>query len=573
MFRSRKSQLTMIIIVGLLLLVVFYFLFALRKELAPDSKANSNLVYELESGLIKDHITSCIERVTSDAVEKLGANGGVIYDFEGGTIPYDASQLGKTHLDYRVGARTVYVQHGLLENSYCAPISYAHPDYPIAGLALSALGQAYLSDDSCAYGNSASDFDGVFGQVNLTKLCPFSVDSSCPVFAKGSASGLTMKSQVEDYLKNKLDLCVNLTYFGDQYNANLALEGSVNPRVSIREDDIQVSVNYPVRITFKDAAPISKVVDYHASINIRLGSLYYFLYDVLSKDARDLSFDLEKNALASSYYKQGFELKKVKDSCASCAYPSRHDDVVEVMDSSSVVNGRPLLFRTAVQDRRPVLDFIPDETHDLGSVLSIYELRIPIKAVDPDDTKVTYYFLSEGLSPGWRESPPASSPIEQQPAEDSLHFFLDSATDLGTHNVAVLAVDESGYFDFQRFKVVIENSAANNPISPNCMNDCTLGDASQCASWCWLSSNVCNGDCLGAFAITDPSCNACVDPLFRSGENEAHIQCSGLPQADCVSNMPDCFWVEDSDGINGDSGSCRNDRELEAVLRYASIKN
>jgi len=600
----RKGQITLIVIVGLMILIVFFFFFSLKKSI-PGEKETRNpnqLLYELESGLVKDHVTSCIYKVSSDGLERLGANGGFIYSFDGGTVPVDGVDLvpgmkeGVDFVNYTLGGRRFLVAYGLRENAFCPAINYSTPGYPYVHTSLASLPVIYSSLESCAYNHSASDYDGFFGQVSLPKLCSFIGDSGCEVFAKGEIVGLTMQKQLEDFVQKKVPLCLNFSEFEEQFGAELFQDGNIVVKVSVRDSDVQVAMQYPFKAVYENGETLSKVVEYQSVLKVRLGLIYKFIYSVLSFEARDPYYDLGLKATASPFFASGFEFKKLNNFCASCPLPHRYADLFEVFDSKSILNGKPFIFRTVIQDRRPVLEFVADRAYDLTINLppeeQVTEALIPLVAVDPDDTPITHYFISEGYGDGWRE------PLGIDKPDD--HFFenetklsndvlvslrlvpLFSRSDFGNHTVGVLIVDESGFFDYQWFKIRISDSDFVAPYSDVCFDDCSSsGVGEDCGYMCWISANHCQSICKSDyFSRYVPGseerdlCSACLYRIYHAEMPEAHVTCADiLSEPACVSEMPDCFWILEnvSDPFIYE-GRCVDDRRLSEVSRSALIQ-
>ncbi|MBN2142913.1 hypothetical protein JW711_06310 [Candidatus Woesearchaeota archaeon] len=579
----QKGQITLIVIVGMIILIVFSALFALRSAFSHDqADPTTKLLYEIESGLVKNQITDCIFRVGSEGLEKLAANGGNLYDYDGGRIPISVMQEGEHYLKHNIGSRAYRVAYGLRENSFCPQVVYSTPDYPHVDINLSDFPAIYNSDENCAFAHPGADFDGMIGEVTMPKLCSIIGDSSCRNFGKGAVVGLTIQRQLEDYIARKVPLCVDLSDFSEQYNAQIEQDGNLSVRVSVRDEDVQLYVEYPFLITFKDAQPISKIVKYQSVLKVRFGRLYNYLYDVLSKDARDPFFDMKLQSLASSYWVPGFSFKKIENPCTSCEAPLNYDDLVEVLDSKSILNGKPFLFRAAIQDRRPVLSFIQNKSYDINSLLPpdqvVTNSEILLNAVDPDDTPLKFVFMGEGPVPGWRDNDDVISEFDNG-TYLTIYF---SANDLGEHPVSVMVIDESGFFDYQSFNMTVSDSSRT--VDPHdymvtCVNPCAE-DATgvDCLDWCWITLNVCmsSDQCLGTYKGVDDyvDCYNCVASIYYSNESEPHSDCRLIyDPASCNSLQPDCFWVKEPYAEPPNTGSCYNDHDLWQVARSAMISN
>jgi len=608
MFKSRKTQITMFVILGLVLLIVFVILLALVKQAKPKTASIEQIINELETGRIKNQIISCMEEVATEGVEKIGANGGFIYDFEGGTIPFKSKISGQDYLNYSLNyanySNSYFVAYGLRENVNCNKINYSAPGYPYPDMLLSNLSTIY--NTNCIYNSFYSAFDGFFGQVTLSKLCYIARASGCEGFAKGVELGLTMQKQLESYTAARLPYCINFSAFTSQMLVNIEPEANPVVEVTIHDSDILLKLNYPLKISFENQEPIVKMMNYQTTLNVRLGRAYNFLFNLLSIDAEEIDFNLTNEFIRSSYWRKGLEVRKINSPCASCHIPYKYDNIIEVIDRNSLVKGKPLVLRAAVQNRRPALDKINDQEFDLaaGSV------NISVKAYDPDDSTINYTFLSFGPpdSVGWR----VNDPDLKNNLQNGVLDFPISRFDIGDHEVGIVATDEHGLYDYQRFFINIIDSSTSSSPTQTCIDNCILnvcsgpnagGDcidycnnpscsstactfssfslnAFGCDDWCYIAANACNTDCgsefVGSPCFTPAlgytqACWDCVYPIFHASDPRAHDDCSAIPDAsNCIGKMPDCFWVKEN--ISSDfPGRCYDDTLLNLPAQPAYI--
>ena len=69
---KKKSQITLFIILGIVVLGLFFFIF-----ITPNKDINSNVV-AFEKSTINNYITSCLKQTSEDALFLLGKQGGNI---------------------------------------------------------------------------------------------------------------------------------------------------------------------------------------------------------------------------------------------------------------------------------------------------------------------------------------------------------------------------------------------------------------------------------------------------------------------------------------------------------------
>ena len=382
----------MFVVFGLVLLIVFIIIILIKNALKPETPNVQKLLNELQTGTIKNHITNCISEVSMDALEKLGANGGVIYDFQGGTVPFNRSRIGWEYLNHTSYERIFFVRYGVRENTLCNQVNYTIPGFPYqnGSITFNQLGAIY--NDHCLYDSvEYSRYGGFYGQQILSKLCSIARESTCEKFAIGVQHALTMQTQLEDYVAQELPKCVNFSAFTQRMPVNITTQSDPIIESTIHNSDVLVTAKYPIKITFEDQKPITKIIDYQTTIRARLGLIYNFLSHTLSMDSQQAGFDAINDYTRSKFWRQGFELKKTNDACPTCELPYYYDDVIEVTDWKSLVNGKPFIFRAAVKNRRPAIDFVEDMEIDLSETNFVIKR---LEAYDPDDISTNYYLLS-----------------------------------------------------------------------------------------------------------------------------------------------------------------------------------
>jgi len=555
----KKSQITMFVILGLVLLIVFIIILMMRQSIKPRPPTTESILNELETGRVKNHITDCAVRVAMDGLEKIGANGGMIYDFEGGTIPFRDLTLGLDYLNYTRLQKPYFVAYGLKENTLCSKINYSTPDYPYTNTSLSEIDAIYNAD--CLFNSFSAAYDGFYGENTMNKLCHPMRASGCEPFAQGANVGFTIQKQLEDYVANKLPLCVNLAQFSDKMGAELIAEAQPTAEFNIHDSDILLTIKYPIKIIYPDQEPVAKVMDYQATLNVRLGRVYNFIYNLLSYDSKKIDFNIEEEFISSPYWKNGLEVQRIRDPCAQCYWPHKYDDILEIVDRKSLVNGRPLLFRVALKDRRPALDWIEGEEIDVAISQTT---DIPLNAYDPDDSKITHYFLSYNYGrsecqgsgdfvPSVEDSADATTVPESGKgwceADARLQASLPysqlwapmSKYDTGAHKVGILALDDNGMFDYQTFWINIIDTTTNNDAQNSCIEQCILDaccsyaqDAAQCSV---CDSGKCEPDANGNpcniskcdFSRLDPTENPykdCKNAWCKTAANQCNSRCN-----------------------------------------------
>ena len=558
--KGKRSQITMFVILGLIIFILLIIILAVKEAARPKTNTLEGVLNELKTGSIKNHITDCVKQLTADAVQSIGFNGGVIYDFEGGTIPFRAQEHGRDYLNFTYENKTYFVSYALKKNKACPVIDYSIPAYPHPSVALDQLVSTY-NTEGCRF---LSSYDGFFGESRLNKLCYSAKESSCEPFAKGDQLGLTIQRQIEDYIASRLGRCVNFSAFARNMEADIREESEPVVDLVMRDSELIINVQYPVTIAFEGGEPVTRITEYQTSMNLALARTYNFLYDILRRDAQRYDFDLLKEYVASEYWREGLSVIKMRDKNHDASLPARHDNIIQVIDRESVVNRKPLTIRAAVENRRPVLASISNQTLDLDD--DIYVVKIPLQGYDPDDLGITYY-VSSYFSPRVAED---DGRLEQQ-YQVMLELHV-SRYDYGMHNITLLVLDDSGLFDYQLFWVNITDRGFDRQPTDSCVADCSENSSiPDCDEWCFLAGNPCFSECQRKFCTLseDAECYNCVSNIYYS-EAPGPITCSALGESACVDAMPGCFWVVENQSSQF-RGSCYDVNELSQANPPAYI--
>ena len=181
-------------------------------------------------------------------------------------------------------------------------------------------------------------------------------------------------------------------------------EEEVNIKVIIGEDDLIINVEYPIEASKGETK--KKLLDFSINPKVRLKKIHELASHLIGwedseglgilprGDVTDLFFDIIKDAgsldlgcrkvdkieKVSCLY-PGMEIIKVYNVCPSCS-GNKFDDILNITDKNSIINGKPFTFLFAIENRRPALDYI--EPISLGETVEAF-------GYDPDDGDVLKY--------------------------------------------------------------------------------------------------------------------------------------------------------------------------------------
>ncbi len=351
-----KSQVTMMIIVGLVLFILVGIVFYISKSTVKKTtqqEVKTTQGTALDTQPIKEFVSKCQDKLAKEAVTIIGKQGGYIYKSQGGDL-----------IDYSGGDQGIFfIMHDGNKVAYnikqppiysVAPFSSVPPDYPWI---------------SFPYKNAQSNdqaFDGIFGLSNMPPLN----------ISQGPNS---IQSQIESYIDNKMESCADLSSF-----TNEGYEISVNKSkttVTIASSDVRIKTSMPIKIVNKAAGEQTYIDTFSTTVNARLSDMYYFVKDIISKDVGNIKFNLDVGNDKNSFRINALDNIFLKD------------DIVIITDDKSQISGKQFEYRFARRNRAPALYYIRPGylrlLEDTQITQDILLSGLDLKAEDPDEDPIT----------------------------------------------------------------------------------------------------------------------------------------------------------------------------------------
>ncbi|MBI2657830.1 hypothetical protein HYX08_04010 [Candidatus Woesearchaeota archaeon] len=352
-----KSQVTMLLIVGLVIfiaisLALYLSKSAVRKQSQQNIKRTQDAAAEVQP--IKEFAAKCIDKLAKDAIILLGRQGGYIYASQGGTlVDYQDTDEGiffANHNNFKVA-------YNILPPKFAvAPYASDAPDYPWAAF-------PYRTAAS-----NAEIFDGFFGISNMPPL-------------NSSEGPNSIQVQIESFIDKNMESCANLEPFEKQ-----GLEIEVQPsktEVTIGSGDVSIRTKMPITIRNPATNELAEMNEFSANAGVRLRDLYFFSKELIENDIKNIKFDISdaKNS------KDFFEVKTRKNEISN-------DDIIIVEDAKSLVYGKPLEYIFARRNRMPALYYIRKGTLEFPHNFEIKQDDLldnyRLKAEDPDEDNITF---------------------------------------------------------------------------------------------------------------------------------------------------------------------------------------
>lgn len=352
---KHKSQVTMIIIVGLVLFIVVSLVLYLAKS--TTKKQSKQIVKQtqetaIETQPIKEFVAKCLDKTAKDAVILLGKQGGYIYTSQGGTlIKHASTDEGLFFVNYN-NLRVVY---SIMPPRFStSTFSSEVPDYP------------WVIFPYTTSSFDTESFAGFFGISNMP-----------PLYASDGPHSI--QAQIESFVDKNIASCVDFSIFNEQ---GLEIEMLI-PKTSVvvGSKDIRVNAKIPITIINPKTKEIKELIDFTTNLEIRLNDIYAFVKELIRNDIQNIKFNI------SNFAGNSLNVKLVENVYSS-------DDVVIVTDEKSLVAGKPYQFVFARKNRAPALYYLKNTNLEFeqGHLITQEDLLqgSELKAEDPDGDEALF---------------------------------------------------------------------------------------------------------------------------------------------------------------------------------------
>jgi hypothetical protein len=342
---SLKAQMTIFFIVGIIVLLVFAFFMMFVQSITQARvrvEAKKALNSFIETSTINQYVSSCMDSVLSDGLQKAALQGGIIYDYqiyplvdigdEGGVTPpnngqnnrntpgnmvvdedlhfleIDVSNLNIIDNPYAVSQNSEFDEIKFSNVSYGLNIADTNGIYPPYQPDSKQLAPSYpkeapgyfLTQD--LFLQSINGFqlwptfqmsEGFYGQLNYPKLCDdfalCSYKSTHEIY--NSLALRSLESQLEEYVAQRTRDCVNFTYFEELTPYNIT-DNEITANVVFSIDQVNLKIHYPLTIVWKNGEPITEEFEFSIKKQARVERIYELIYSLLKYESFDLFFDV-----------------------------------------------------------------------------------------------------------------------------------------------------------------------------------------------------------------------------------------------------------------------------------------
>lgn len=349
--KQKKSQITMLMIIALVLfivvgLVLYLSKSAIKKQSQQSVKKTQETAFETQP--IKEFVQKCLDKLAKDAVVLLGKQGGYIYKSQGGAlIDYkDPDDEGLFFVNYN-GNKAAYN----IMPPRIMPEIYPWETFP------------YNPD------TGVEDFgwSPYFGMSNLPDLYPIGRPNS-------------IQFQLETFIDSNIPKCADFSTFEEQ-GLEIVMN-STKTSVIIGSNDVSIQSKIPITITNPKTNEFTEISDFSTNLQLRLKDLYYFTKDLIGNDVKNIKLDISD----LENERDSFKIRVIRDVLAQ-------DDVIVITDETSLVYGKPYEYVFGRRNRLPALYYIKDNVLEFPKDYEIKQEEL-IKPPDPrwedpDEDEVT----------------------------------------------------------------------------------------------------------------------------------------------------------------------------------------
>ncbi|MBU1623123.1 MAG: hypothetical protein KKH52_00160 [Nanoarchaeota archaeon] len=443
----KKGQVTIFIIVGLIILMVFLFLIAFSNKLKKSELQQEQ--EQIVTGIIKKealrlYVEDCLKDELEEGLILLGKQGRLWLGQPGGR---KAFQEGITGITYppQEGEEIFY---GITNEQYEQEAAYPCQD-----------------------------------EENPPQYCRYSYPDTEIGFGKLEFNANSFADDLKRFLINRTIFCVeNYTKTNLSSSAEIT-STEMDLNLEIRNDGISVLAIYPLSFTvgqedffqlsefsFFYETPLKQFLDAAIVFPFRFDQKYLdFDYaDEVNQEQFDYGsqitgsncddvqgenyFLCRRNAFSDVFSRLGIYFEQ---------RPLANGDDLFVFDILNILQGQedPYQFRLARQNRPPALDYVnrsacPDGGYDYLAVPNDDEwgeINISLFALDPDEDEVNHDF----------SAPPGFSPTEQEGNNFSINKI--NLIDLTPGTYQLIATASDGYLtDQQTVRVLVDRPLQTN---------------------------------------------------------------------------------------------------------------
>mgnify|MGYP003962351151 FL=1 len=453
MMRRRKSQVSLFILLGMIIFIIFGFMFFAVKVVSVAQiekevdKVHSDFLRVTALGY---YVDKCLKQVTQEGLYHVANQGGYIYpDQADDSLIKPISWKGPDMTSERRFNFTFIIQPLPLDPPGKFPVA---PIYPC-------LNSDFVNDwPYCRYVHDIHPFNTMKYLYGVDKLMPLCQDAeSCGdevlLSVPPGSDGVSTQYHLQRYIEHNLATCVDIESIlpaaGGFAGFNVT-KGNVSASINFGDDDLIVNVTFPVEFTQKGNEPVVRESTYATQENIRWKQIYKCARDVVRYENRKLLFNLIGGPILLPGCGGNFNVKYDVNVLPGV-------DAIRIIDSQSVLFSDDYTVTLGMKNRNPVLDYTayaPSPEVDMH-VMEGGTLFIDPFAYDPDDADnpdLVYNYSGNSIIT-------TQELQSSQMFNDTLRATAYNTTheDVGYHNITLRVKDPHDLIDYQIIRILVDD--------------------------------------------------------------------------------------------------------------------
>ena len=546
-----RGQITIFLILGLVILASFVLIFyvsAGQHKAKLERGTDRSSENALQDAALDAYVEQCLRKTTERGLKLLGLQGGKLFapPLQNGTITPSP--------EFEFSGMGIPIDYGVI----FPPNLIGFPEPPEYPMRNTPFGSSPLEADQTALGLAW----GYFGQKHLPPLCEQGGTNDIAIgdrditpCDKGFYGVGSIQWQLEKFVQEEFRGCIDAAQLGRGLQHSLG-----KPNVTVTLGETNIFVNASFAVSTEENGQRNTRIHFQTHSAVRLRKVYQYLDSLLLLDTYYLNYPVMERLQENRFWESDF---RVERSCPNCA-AGDHTTILTIIDEASALNvSEPFLFRTAIQNRRPALNYIHQASslsaRDIDLIVPAGEkITIQPLALDPDDDEMRYTYSGwkedyqdtfSGLSncclqPGLNayhdcqqelfagcvsQIPQTNKPLEWSRSPLYLSSGRDASVatatnDIGRHMVRITARDPAGLEDYQDINILVipPEGAVGNFV-------CTSNTEEPLKCSCGSGAGVCAGkpyEELGQ-CIGDTLCTTSCEAWEKNSKAEACLQCKG----------------------------------------------
>jgi hypothetical protein len=468
-YPSRKAQLTLFIILGLVIVSIFGFVFFATGEvqrIRAERQAEKIVNELLETTALQFYINLCTEQAVKEGIDILSKQGGRLAPNQPGAL------LQSPEVSYlqQTPKRAYHVSYGIKRD--ILPL----PQYPCRNFPNSELAPAF-----CAYVAGDVRFESVkFGVVNLPALCKSRAEGCTAV--EGSDTRISVQAQLESFISEYVKECVDFSSISELNQTYDVQEGNVSSEITFSDRDVVAIVNFPIIVTPPAQQPVIRLITFHTTLPSRFKTLYSIARELVRRDVEEFRgapyFSVKTNF--TDVLKSRFGTQDVGIGIEVQKNVRGFDSFVRLTDLAAEPENE-LSLQFLIANRPPVLSYIyppeprlaPCGVYDLV-VRENSDLVLTPNAFDTEEDALSYSYsgwlvsYNETISTANLQYDargcPITVPIKKSIETPRWQFGANgiatvhlTEADVGPHEFTVTVCDPSQLCDYQVVRVLVHD--------------------------------------------------------------------------------------------------------------------